>query len=123
LGSNLVLSEKEQASDSSQFHGDERHNGFITSTGPISAYLAWKINQRCDGMVASSGRLLVVDGKDIHILNETSGVTLRDVLGDCYKCELRTRYPVIGAGNIFVSYYDNTFMNICINGLCEHESV
>jgi len=104
LESNLVSSEEEWASDSSQFHGDERHNGFIKSVGPTSALLAWKINQKCDGMIASGGRLFVVDKSNTHILNETGGVKLGDVLSSW--CESRTRYPAIGAGNIFVSLYN-----------------
>jgi hypothetical protein len=103
LGPSLVLSEGEQASDSGQFHGDERHNGFIASVGPTSALLAWKIKQKCDGMIASNGRLIIVDKNNIHILNETGGVKLGDVLAGW--CDMRTRYPVIGAGTIFASYY------------------
>jgi outer membrane protein assembly factor BamB len=110
LSSSLVLSEGEQASDSGQFHGDERHNGFIASVGPTSALLAWKIEQKCDGMIASSGRLLAVDVyvstdyyrtvdyAHICVLNETSGVKL----GDIQEGKgLLTRYSAIGAGNIF----------------------
>ena len=94
-------SEGEQASDSSQFHGDERHAGYIATVGPTSPLLAWKINQKCDGMIASGGRLLAVDKEGIHILNESSGVKL----GGVTPWEFWTRYPVIGAGNIFFSYY------------------
>ena len=104
LGPSLVLSEGEQASNSGQFHGDERHNGFIASIGPTSPLLAWKIDQKADGMMASSGRLFVVDGSNMHVLNETGGVKLRDVLAGW--CDMRTRYPVIGAGTIFASLYN-----------------
>jgi len=108
LKSNLALSEEQQASDSSQFHGDERHNGFIASIGPTSPILAWKINQKCDGMIASNGRLLIADSSGVHILNETNGIKLKDVIGD----NLRTRYPVIGAGNIFVSYHTSDWTGV-----------
>jgi outer membrane protein assembly factor BamB len=108
---NLVLSGDEQASNSSQFHGDERHNGFIASVGPTTPLLAWKINQKADGMIASGGRLLVVDvyvnnnfyGRTvdfahIRVLNETNG----NKLGDIEKgTGLLTRYSAIGAGKIF----------------------
>jgi outer membrane protein assembly factor BamB len=103
LGPSLVLSEGEQASDSGQFHGDERHNGFIASVGPTSALLAWKIEQKGDGMIASGGRLLVVDDSNIHILNETGSVKLGDI-PNCW-CSLRSCYPAIGAGNVFFSYF------------------
>jgi serine/threonine protein kinase/outer membrane protein assembly factor BamB len=104
-----ALPEGEQASDSSQFHGDERHAGFIATVGPTSPLLAWKINQKCVDMVASSRRLLVVDSLDslhsyndnyIHVINETSGVELGDIGGQ----RLRSRYPAIGAGNVYFSY-------------------
>jgi hypothetical protein len=104
-----ALPKGEQASDSSQFHGDERHAGFIATVGPTSPLLAWKINQKCVGMVASGGRLLVVDSLDplnsynsnyMHVINETSGVELGDIGGR----RLRSRYPAIGAGNVYFSY-------------------
>jgi len=108
-----VLSEGDQASGSSQFHGDERHSGFIASAGPTSAHLAWKIIQKCISMVASNGRLLVADNEYTYILNETSGakVAYTDYGYDfVYMAhyELRTCYPVIGGGNIFVSYEDKS---------------
>jgi serine/threonine protein kinase/outer membrane protein assembly factor BamB len=104
-----ALPEGEQASDSSQFHGDERHAGYIATVGPISPLLAWKINQKCDGLIASGGRLLVVDplayadSNNIHVLNETSSAKLGDI-PSCW-CSLRSRYPAVGAGNVFFSYF------------------
>ncbi|MCC5998532.1 MAG: PQQ-binding-like beta-propeller repeat protein, partial [Thermofilum sp.] len=95
-------SEGEQASDSSQFHGDERHAGYIATVGPTSPLLAWKINQKCASMIASGERLLVVgDLYNIYILNETSGKKLGDVYRGDY---LQILYPAIGSGNIFLSY-------------------
>jgi hypothetical protein len=52
-----IFSEGEQASDSSQFHGDERHAGFIATLGPTSPLLAWKIEQSGDGMIASRWKI------------------------------------------------------------------
>jgi len=98
-----VLSEGDQASDSSQFHGDERHSGFIASAGPTSAHLAWKIIQKCISMVAPNGRLLVADNKYTYILNETSGAKVA-YTDYGFGSELRTCYPVVGGGNIFVSF-------------------
>ena len=95
-----VSSEGEQASDSSQFHGDERHAGYIATIGPTSPLLAWKINQGCDGLIAFSGILVVAQcssGDWIYIINETNGNTLwKD-----WPWGLNTQYPVIGAGTLF----------------------
>jgi len=100
-----AFSEGEQASDSSQFHGDERHAGYIATVGPTSPLLAWKINQKCASMVASSRRLLVVSDKyNTYTLNETSGTKLRDVFSGDWTKYLQTLYPVIGSGDIFFSY-------------------
>jgi outer membrane protein assembly factor BamB/tRNA A-37 threonylcarbamoyl transferase component Bud32 len=99
-----VSSEGEQASDSSQFHGDERHAGYIATVGPTSPLLAWKINQGCDGMIASGGRLVVAQsGGDIYVLNETNAKYL---LKDTTYQGFRSRYPVIGAGTLFYTKWD-----------------
>jgi len=99
-----AFSEGEQASDSSQFHGDERHAGYIATVGPTSPLLAWKINQECDGMIASGGRLVVAQsGGDIYVLNETNAKYL---LKDSTYQGFRSRYPVIGAGTLFYTKWD-----------------
>jgi outer membrane protein assembly factor BamB len=100
LKSNLALPEGGQASNSGQFHGDERHNGFIASVGPTTPLLAWKIKQKADGMIASSGILVVAQcssGDWIYTLNETNA----NILGSDWPWGLKTQYPVIGAGTLF----------------------
>ncbi|MGC8988430.1 hypothetical protein, partial [Infirmifilum sp.] len=100
----MVLAEGEQASSCSQFHGDERHNGFLSSVGPTSAVVTWKINQQCDGMIAASGRLIIVrPDEKAHIFNETDGTHLAEVHSDWYR--MRTCYPVIGEGKLFLTFY------------------
>jgi hypothetical protein len=95
-----AVSEGEQASDSSQFHGDERHAGYIATVGPTSPFLAWKIKQSGDGLMAFSGILVVAQcssGDWLYIINETDGNTL----GKDWPWGLNTHYPVIGAGTLF----------------------
>jgi len=94
----------------SQFHGDETHSGYSSSTGPTSPLQVWTydLGGSSDGLVVANGLLIGSSptGLGIVAFSEASGSEIRVYSGgtSCfyhYGNQEGTSYPSVASGELF----------------------